>query len=114
MIQREKKRQKSSGGFTLVEVLAAFMIFIMVSQMMFLGISFTSKVETKAEKIELVRRKTGACLAEKSDCLSGTVRLMIGTDSNAIEDSGWLCTGEHGGISGQFYAVWVEEQEWNE
>lgn len=110
----EKKRHKSSDGFTLVEVLAALMILIMVSQVMFLGISLTSKMETKAENVELVRRKIGRCLAEKSDCSSGTVRLMIGTDSNGIQDSGWLCNGEHGGTSDLFCAVWVEEQEWNE
>lgn len=109
-----RNRQKSSAGFTLVEVLAAFMIFLMVSQMMFLGISYTSKMEAKAENMERVRRKLGTCLAEKADCSSGMVRLMIGTDSNGIETSGWLCTGEHGGAPELFYAVWVEEQEWDD
>lgn len=113
-MKRWKKRHpKNSAGFTLAEVLVSFMIVLMVSQIMFLGISFAAKMGTKSKTIEEARRGIGTCLAEKSDAISGTVRLELWED-HVIEVPGWLCTGEHAGVPDVFHAVWVEEQEWNE
>ena len=100
----------NTDGFTLVEVLVAFLLLLMVSQMLLLGISFAAKVEKRTEQMESLRRGIGEHLAEQADCIPGTVRLNIGGTYIDTEEQGWLYTGgEEGEQVIDIRILWVEE-----
>ena len=103
------KRKPDSSGYTLVEVLAAFLLLLMVSQMLLLGISFAAKVETRTEQMEEMRRGIGTHLAELDDCIAGTVRLKLDGECDDIEEQGWLYTGSEHDSSANVQIVWVDE-----
>lgn len=107
--KNEKNKQKrNSDGFTLVEVLVSFLLLLMISQMLLLGISFETKVEKRIQQIEWMRRGIGEHLAEQEDCITGIVRLKIG--DAAIEEPGFLYIGSEDDKQPlDFRIIWVDE-----
>ena len=106
MKNKQKKQPLDCHGFTLVEVLAGFLILLMASQILLFGISFAGTMRTKSEAMEMVRRDIGEHLMEKTDCISGTVRLEIGHGFEDIESTGWLYDGNE---DRKMKIIWVEE-----
>lgn len=96
-------------GFTLVEVLVAFMILMMASQILLLGIVFVAKIEERAENIEIERRSIGEYLADKSECSSGTILLEMGDLCEDIVCDGWLYAGSgENELASDMDIIWVE------
>ena len=62
-------------GFTLIEVLVAFTLLLMTSQILLFGMAFAAKTETRAQEIEYARRNIGMHLAEDTDCITGELYL---------------------------------------
>lgn len=109
----DKKRRKYSigwKGFTLVEVLVAFVILLMASHILLFGVSFAARVGERAENIEMARREIGEHLAEKSGCISGTARLEMGDLCEDIACDGWLYTGsDESDLPIDMNMIWVDE-----
>ena len=94
---------EDTKGFTLVEVMAAFVILLMVSQMFLLGLRFSAKMEKRAEELESLRCGIGAHLMDGSDCVYGSVRLKMGDRCEDLLSDGWMYDNE------AFHIIWVEE-----
>ena len=111
VIKNPKNKWKlNSQGFTLVEVLAAFLLLLMISQMLLLGISFCAKVEKRTEQMEWLRRGIGEHLAEQEDCISGTVRLKMDETDADIVEWGLLYTGSEDNEQPiNLQIIWVDE-----
>ena len=108
-MSEKKKRGRmclNKKGFTLIEVMVAFAILLIASQIIVLGAAFSVKMRARAEEKEMVRREIGLHLLEKTDCMSGTVRLNIGEDLWELEAKGWLYPGNE---EVPLDIIWVEE-----
>ena len=94
---------KDKKGFTFVEMMAAFFILLMVSQIFLLGLRFSVKMERRAEELESLRCGIGAHLMDGSDCVYGSVRLEMGNRCEDLLSDGWMYDNE------AFHIIWVEE-----
>ena len=98
-------------GFSLIEVLVAFMILVIASQILLLGISFARKVSARTDQIEMARREIGIGLYEESSVVYGTVRMEL-RDGDVLERPGLLYTGEDSGTEIPMKIIWTEEPDW--
>ena len=100
-------------GFSLIEVLVAFMILVMASQILPLGISFARKVSARTDQIEKARREIGMSLYEESSVVYGMVRMEL-RDGEVLEKLGMLYTGEDSATEIPIKIIWTEEPDWIE
>ena len=112
--KKYRLRPLDTKGFSLVEVLVAFMILLMASQLLLLGIAFARKVNTRTNQLETMRREIGMNLYEKSSAVSGTVQMEIGDGAVVLECPGWLYTGESEDEKEMMTVIWADEPDWNE
>lgn len=108
-----KLRMLDTKGFSLIEVLAAFMIIIMASQILLLGISYTKKINSRTAEMEMMRREAGIHLYKETDVVSGTVRMEL-SGGEVLEKPGLLYTGEKDIRKEIMTIIWVDEPDWSE
>ena len=97
-------------GFTLIEVMAAFTLLLMVSQIFLFGMSFATKTEARAQKIEYARRNIGMHLAEDTDCIAGELRLEFGEEDGPSALAKWYQGTAFQDLGLGVNIVWVDEE----
>lgn len=83
---------KNENGFTLAEVMVAFIILLAASQLLISGAAAARKLECRANELSGAAEMLRENLADDSNCISGTVRMKIDEDTELISD-GWLYQG---------------------
>ena len=99
-----KRRRLGNHGFTLVEVMVAFMILMMVSGIFMSGVMTATRMKTRTLELERTVNGIGEHLLEKMDCEEGTVRLVFDDDFE-ISGEGFLYPGD-----GTMDVIWVEQE----
>lgn len=111
---KKKRLQKlDKKGYSLIEVLVAFMILILASQILLLGISFTKKMDLRTNQIETMRREVGRSFYEESSVISGTLRMKL-ENGEILEKPGFLYAGDETERIVPVKYLWTEEPEWKE
>ena len=80
---------KNEKGSTLAEVMAAFVILLMASQLLLSGSAVARKMERRADEISNMADTMKEQLAEDSEYISGTLHLKIDENTELVTD-GWL------------------------
>ena len=80
---------KNEKGSTLAEVMAAFVILLMASQLLLSGSAAARKMERRADEISNMADTLKEQLAEDSKCISGKLCLKIDENTELVSD-GWL------------------------
>ena len=94
----------NENGFTLTEVMVAFVILLMASQLLISGTAVARKMERRVNEISGVAEMLRENLNDDSKCISGTIRMKIDEDTELVSD-GWLYQDEDFTVS----VVRVEE-----
>ena len=97
-------------GFTLIEVLVAFTLLLMASQILLLGMAFATKTEARAQEIEHARRIIGMHLAEDTDCITGELYLEFGEEDGPSEMAKWYQGTEFQELGLDVNIVWMDEE----
>ena len=100
---------KNENGFTLAEVMVAFVILLMVSQLLIFGSAAARKMERRAKELSIEAEVLREHLMERSDCISGTVSLKM-DENTELSGEGWLYQNEK--LSEQdlvINAIYIEE-----
>ncbi len=84
---------KNENGFTLAEVMVAFVILLMASQLLLFGIAAARKMEHRAYELSGVEEMLRENLADDSECISGTLRMKIDEEAELVS-GGWLYRNE--------------------
>ena len=80
---------KNEKGSTLAEVMAAFVILLMASQLLLSGSAAARKMERRADEISNMADTLKEQLAEDSKCIYGKLCLKIDENTELVSD-GWL------------------------
>lgn len=80
------KRINNEKGSTLAEVMAAFVILLMASQLLISGSAVARKMERRADEIS---NTADTLLEQDSKCIFGTLRLKIDENTELVSE-GWL------------------------
>lgn len=84
---------KNKNGFTLVEVIAASMVFLIAVGILSAGGGFVVKVRRRTVELERGIAEIGESLIRKEDCVEGIVTLNL-EDMGEISGDGWLFCGK--------------------
>ena len=84
---------KNRNGFTLVEVIAASMVFLIAVGILSAGGGFAVKVRRRTVELERGIAEIGESLIRKEDCVEGIVTLNL-EDIGEISGDGWLFCGK--------------------
>ena len=79
---------KNEKGSTLAEVMIAFVILLMASQLLLSGSAAARKMERRADEISNAADMLREQLTEDSNCLSGTLRLKIDENTDEKDHQG--------------------------
>jgi len=100
---------KDENGFTLAEVMVAFAILLIVSQLLLYGIAFARKMEHRINKISSAADTLQEYMSDDSECISGTLRMRMDEDTELFSE-GWLYQDENlKGYDLAIHAVRIEE-----
>jgi hypothetical protein len=95
-------------GFTLVEVMVSIIIFILVFQMILLSISFSAKINRRAEEKRRFSEAIGKDILEGEGGEAGEISLSFGeyriTAEGTLYRKGAGAEGEK-----PVYVIWMEE-----
>ena len=95
----------NENGFTLSEVMVAFVILLMASQLLITGFAVARKMERRVNEISGMAEMLRENLTDDSKCISGTIRMKIDEDTELVGD-GWLYQDEDFAVN----VVRVEER----
>ena len=102
---------KNEKGSTLAEVMAAFVILLMVSQLLLSGSAAARKMERRADELSNMADTLKEQLAEDSEYISGTLRLKIDENTELASD-GWLFQKEDRSGQGlEIQVIRIEERD---
>ena len=102
---------KNEKGSTLAEVMAAFVILLMVSQLLLSGSAVARKMERRADEISNMADTLKEQSEEDSKCISGTLRLKIDENTELASD-GWLFQKEDRSGQGlEIQVIRIEERD---
>ena len=100
---------KNENGSTLAEVMVAFVILLMASQLLLSGSAVARKMERRADELSNVADTLREQLAEDSKCISGTLSLKIDENTELVS-GGWLYQKEDPSEQGlEINAIRIEE-----
>ncbi len=74
----------NENGFTLVEVMVAFVILLMASQLLLSGSAVARKMERRANEVSNVADTLREYLTEDSKYISGTLSLKIDENTELV------------------------------
>ena len=77
---------KNENGFTLAEVMAAFVILLMASQLLFAGASVVRNIDRRVNEISNVADSLREKLSDDSNYRSGTLRLVLDERTEFVHD----------------------------
>lgn len=102
------KLMMDKNGFTLVEVMAAFVILMIAVEILMQGISFAMRTRKRTEEIRNVGYAVEEKLDDGTECEYGTISLDFGDDMGVIHVDGKLYRKE---VDGNFSAafLWTDE-----
>jgi hypothetical protein len=102
---------KNEKGSTLAEVMAAFVILLMASQLLLSGSAAARKMERRADEISNMADTLKEQLAEDSEYISGTLHLKIDENTELVTD-GWLFQKEDRSEQGlEIQVIRIEERD---
>lgn len=79
---------KKRPGFTLVEVMAAIMIFLMSVEMILFGISFSAGVRVRMDMLSKANAKIGERIVKEEDVVNGILRMELEEGICITSDAG--------------------------
>lgn len=103
-------------GFTLIEVMAAFMIFMLAVEMVMLGMAASMRVSRRAQRAA----KADVRVRSGEDRIPARFYMRISEDAEPLTGYGYVCREEMDEDTDGLYAVsvWmelpVELEEWRE
>ncbi len=80
---------RNEHGFTLMEVMVAFLILLLASQLLIFGSAVARKMEKRANEISAATDFVQEKLSDESECVAGTLRLKLDEETE-LTGSGWL------------------------
>lgn len=101
---------RDENGFTLAEVMIAFVILLMASQLLISGFAVSQKMERRANELSGAADLLKENILDDSKCMFGTLRMKIDEDIEFVH-GGWLYQNE--ALSERDYvinAVRIEEE----
>ncbi len=102
---------KNEKGSTLAEVMAAFVILLMASQLLLSGSAAARKMERRADEISNMADTLKEQLAEDSEYISGTLHLKIDENTELVSD-GWLYQKDNSSEQGlEIQVICIEERD---
>ena len=102
---------KNEKGSTLAEVMVAFVILLMASQLLLSGSAAARKMERRADEISNTADMLREQLTEDSNYISGTLRLKIDENTELVSD-GWLYQKGNSSEQGlEIQVICIEERD---
>lgn len=83
------RKMKNENGFTLAEIMVAFAILIMASQLLISGFAVARKMEHRASELSCTADVLKENILDDSECISGTLKMKVDKDTELSGD-GWL------------------------
>jgi len=80
---------KQENGFTLAEVMVAFVILLLASQLLISGHAAARKMELRANELSCAADLLQENLSDDSKCIPGTIKMQINEDIEMVSE-GWL------------------------
>lgn len=90
-----KNSWKNEHGFTLVEVMVAFVILLLASQVLICGSAVARRMEKRASEISAAADMLHENLSDEAKCIAGTLKMNIDEETELVCE-GWLYQQELG------------------